>query len=134
MNLDIFLPFHRKTKKGEEPRRPGWMLHAARRVFPASFFSDPATGKKGGVRRVLQNIGTTWHYSPWRRVVQAVFFLLFLGFFVYVCWPYGGTNYAEHRASKELVDAEAFLILDPLVSLSTAVAAKSWVWSLTAAG
>lgn len=134
MNLNVFLPFHRKTKKGEGPRRPGRLFRAARRILPGTFFSDPATGKKGLVRRGLQKVGTTWLSSPWRRVVQAAFFLLFLCFFVYVCWPYGGTNYAQHRESKELVDAETFLILDPLVSLSTAIAAKSWVWSLTAAG
>lgn len=46
-------------------------------------------------------------------------------------WP---SHYARDLDAKERVAAELFLILDPLVSLSTAVAAKSWVWSLTAAG
>jgi polyferredoxin len=103
MNINVYLPFQKKTK---------W----------------------GRVRRVLQNIGTTWHSSPWRRAVQAGFFIAFVAFFCYVCWPYGGSSYAAHRESKEKVAAETFLILDPLVSLSTAVASKSWVWSLTAAG
>jgi ferredoxin len=134
MNFNVYLPFHKKTKKGEEPPKPTRLGRAARAIFPSTFFSDPATGKKGLVRRVLQNIGTTWHSSPWRRVVQAGFFLAFLAFFCWVCWPYGGTNYAEHRESKEKVAAETFLILDPLVSLSTAIASRSWVWSLTAAG
>jgi ferredoxin len=134
MNLDIFLPFHKKTKKGEEPRKPSMLGRIARAIFPARLFSDPVTGKKGLVRRVLQNIGTTWHSSPWRRVIQAGFFAAFLFFFCYVCWPYGGTNYAAHRESKEKVAAETFLIIDPLVALSTAVASKSWVWSLSAAG
>jgi ferredoxin len=133
MNLDIFLPFHKKTKKGQEPPAPTRLGRAARAVFPSAFFSDPGSGKKGVVRRVLQNIGTTWHSSPWRRVVQAGFFVAFLAFFCYVCWPYGGTGYAEHRESKEKVAAETFLILDPLVSLSTAIASRSWVWSLSAA-
>ena len=35
-------------------------------------------------------------------------------------------------AGKELVSAELFLLIDPLVSLSTSIAARSWVWSLTA--
>src|SRR5258706_10811796 len=134
MNVDIFLRFHKKTKKGEAPPTPTRLGRAARAIFPSTFFSDPVTGKKGLVRRVLQNIGTTWHSSPWRRVVQAGFFLAFLAFFCYVCWPYGGTNYAAHRESKEKIAAETFLILDPLVSLSTAIASRSWVWSLTAAG
>jgi len=46
-------------------------------------------------------------------------------------WP---DHYAENLAAKEIIPAETFLIIDPLVSLSTAVAARSWVWSLTAAG
>lgn len=134
MNFNVYLPFHKKTKKGEEPPTPSRLLRAARAILPSAIFSDPATGKKGVARRVLQNIGTTWHSSPWRRVVQAGFFLAFLAFFCYVCWPYGGTTYADHRESKEKVAAETFLILDPLVSLSTAIASRSWVWSLAAAG
>src|SRR5436190_1279354 len=134
MNIDIFLPFHRKTKKGEEAPKPTRLGRVGRAIFPTTFFSDPATGKKGLVRRVLQNIGTTWHSSPWRRVIQAGFFAAFLLFFCYVCWPYGGTNYAAHRESKEKVPAETFLIIDPLVALSTAIASRGWVWSLTAAG
>ena len=134
LRLDIFLPFHKKTKKGQEPPRPSRLGRGMRKILPASFFSDPVTGRKGALRNVLQKIGTTWHSSPWRRVVQAGFFAAFLVFFCYVCWPYGGTNYAAHRESKEKVAAETFLIIDPLVGLSTAVASKSWVWSLTAAG
>lgn len=45
-------------------------------------------------------------------------------------WP---SHYANNLASKELIHAETFLIIDPLVSLSTAVASRSWVWSLTCA-
>ena len=46
-------------------------------------------------------------------------------------WP---SHYADDRDAKEVVHAEAFLIIDPLVSLSTALAAKAWVWSLVWAG
>jgi ferredoxin len=42
-------------------------------------------------------------------------------------WP---AHYADNLAAKERVAAETFLILDPLVSISTALAAKAWVWSL----
>lgn len=45
-------------------------------------------------------------------------------------WP---SHYADSLRAKERLAAEAFLIIDPLVSLSTAIAARSWVWSLTAA-
>lgn len=127
IRLDIFLPFFRKRKASEPPARSvagPW----------APLLSDRETGRKGWIRRALQGVGETWLSSPWRRVVQALFFAGFVALFVWVCWPYGGTDYARHREAREVVAAEFFLILDPLVSLSTSIASRSWVWSLTAAG
>ncbi len=46
-------------------------------------------------------------------------------------WP---SHYADDLASKQWLPAELFLVIDPLVSLSTAIAARSWVWSLASAG
>lgn len=46
-------------------------------------------------------------------------------------WP---DHFARNLQQKEFVDAEVFLAIDPLVSLSTAVASRSWVWSLVSAG
>lgn len=46
-------------------------------------------------------------------------------------WP---AHYADNLARKELIPAETFLMIDPLVSLSTAIASRSWVWSLSCAG
>ena len=46
-------------------------------------------------------------------------------------WP---RHYTDGLARKEWIPAELFLVIDPLVSLSTAVASRSWVWSLTCAG
>ena len=45
-------------------------------------------------------------------------------------WP---SHYADDLRDKEFVPAELFLVIDPLVSLSTAIASRSWVWSLTCA-
>lgn len=45
-------------------------------------------------------------------------------------WP---THYADELARSEWLPADLFLVLDPLVSLSTAIASRSWVWSLTIA-
>ncbi len=36
--------------------------------------------------------------------------------------------------AKEKLPADLFLTIDPLVSLSTAIASRSWVWSLVCAG
>jgi ferredoxin len=46
-------------------------------------------------------------------------------------WP---SHYADNLSRKEAVTAELFLVIDPLVSLSTGIAARSWVWSLSCAG
>lgn len=45
-------------------------------------------------------------------------------------WP---SHYADNLATKERTPAELFLVIDPLVSLSTAIASRSWVWSLSCA-
>jgi ferredoxin len=45
-------------------------------------------------------------------------------------WP---SHYADNLARKEWIPAETFLVIDPLVSLSTAIAARSWIWSLSSA-
>ncbi|MEZ6063294.1 MAG: 4Fe-4S binding protein [Planctomycetaceae bacterium] len=43
------------------------------------------------------------------------------------------SHYADNLARKEVIPAEFFLLIDPLVSISTAVASRSWVWSLVSA-
>lgn len=42
-------------------------------------------------------------------------------------WP---SHYADDLARKEMVPADVFLVIDPLVSISTAIASRNWVWSL----
>lgn len=46
-------------------------------------------------------------------------------------WP---SHYAESLHHKERIPAESLLIIDPLVAISTAIASRTWVWSLTFAG
>lgn len=45
-------------------------------------------------------------------------------------WP---SHYADDLSRKERLSAELFLVIDPLVSLSTAIASRSGVWSLVCA-
>jgi ferredoxin len=127
LRLNHFLPFFRKRKRDEPPARPV-------SVPWAPLISDRETGRKGLIRRGLKALGETWHSAPLRRTAQGLCFLGFVALFSWVCWPYGGTDYAAHREAKEKVAAEFFLIIDPLVALSTAIASRSWVWSLAAAG
>ena len=42
-------------------------------------------------------------------------------------WP---AHYTDDLARKEFVPADLFLVIDPLVSISTAIASRQWVWSL----
>ena len=88
----------------------------------------------GRLRRALKRIGPSWLFAPWRRLVQAGFFLFYLILLFWVAWPYGSPEYAQSREAREAVDAELFLAIDPLVSVSTAIAARTWVWSLAFAG
>lgn len=100
--------------------------------------------KFGAARRVLSRLGPSWLSAPVRRVVQAACFVAFLVLFFFVCWPYTArpvehadgwpSHYADELARKEQIAAEFFLVIDPLVSLSTAIASRAWVWSLTSAG
>jgi len=84
--------------------------------------------------RVLGCLGPTWSGTPVRRLTQTTCLLAFLILFFCVCWPYGSRQYAEAFGSREVVDAELFLWLDPLVGISAALAARMLLWSLAAAG
>jgi ferredoxin len=42
-------------------------------------------------------------------------------------WP---SHYSDSLAAKERIHAEFFLIIDPLVAISTSLASRTWAWSL----
>ena len=103
--------------------------------------SGPEAARPGPLRWIFAKLGPTWLASPIRRVVQCLSLALFLLLLLYVCWPHevrpleGQTGWPSHYADsfgrRELVAAESLLALDPLVSISTALAARTWIWSLT---
>jgi polyferredoxin len=80
---------------------------------------------------VLKKIGPTWLSTPWRRFAQAFCLILFLVLFFYFCWPYRYDYNSENAVQP--AQLELFLVLDPLVGISTALAAKALVWSLATA-
>ena len=84
--------------------------------------------------RILRRLGPSWAATSVRRGVQTTCLVLFMCLLLYVCWPYGGQDISRSFAAKERIAAEIFLILDPLVSVSTALAARQWVGSLAGAG
>lgn len=145
--LDWFLPALRTQKKGAPAPQPGPLRRIATRLLPAALFSNRFTKQRGSLRRALGRLGPSWLSSPVRRVIQTVCFVAFLLLFFYVCFPYTArplppgqlaagawpSHYTDDLARKEKLAAEFFLAIDPLLSLSTFIAAKSWVWSLTCA-
>ncbi len=66
-----------------------------------------------------------------RRLVQIAFLGLFFILLFYFCRPY--KNDYSKEGSGLFTHLDLFLMLDPLVSVSTAIASKTFAWSLTIA-
>ncbi|MEX0704126.1 MAG: 4Fe-4S binding protein [Planctomycetales bacterium] len=90
------------------------------------------TGWRGRAHGWLARLGPTWRSAPFRRVIQAVCLVLFLHAFFYVCWPYADDFSTGTFHDKQHFPAEAFLLIDPLVGLSTALAGKLLNWATLA--
>ena len=91
-------------------------------------------GRRGPLRRILGLLGPSWAAAPLRRVVQAAALTLFAVLLFHVCWSPPVPDQADAFADREFIDAETFLALDPLVGISTSVAARTWVRTLAWAG
>jgi ferredoxin len=91
MRADWFLPVLRSPKPDVPERRSGFLARAARKVLPATFFSNRATKQRGWFRRFLRWLGPVWLAAPCRRIVQAICFVTFLWLFFVTCWPYSAT-------------------------------------------
>jgi len=74
--------------------------------------------------RALDWIAPATRRSPIRRAVQIACLAAFLYAFFYVCWPYAEHFATATFADKEHWPAEIFLLIDPLVGLSTALAGR----------
>jgi NAD-dependent dihydropyrimidine dehydrogenase PreA subunit len=97
--VNLFLP------AGEPPKLKGW-----RRPLAAC----------------LSRLGPTWRAAPFRRLLQC-FCLALYGYCSFVIsWPYGRSFVDHPLAGGGWPPVEAFLWIDPLVGLSTAIAARWW--------
>jgi len=76
----------------------------------------------------------SWRDTPVRRVVQTCCLALFFVGLFYVCRPYGTREMGLAMAQRELVDAESFLKLDPLVAIAASLASRTWLSALAWAG
>ena len=88
----------------------------------------------GWLRRAVGLLGPSWAAAPLRRAIQVLSLGLFCVLFFYVCWPGAGPDAAQLNADGEFIEPELFLRLDPLASLSAAIASRAWVGSLVTAG
>ncbi len=82
------------------------------------------TGWTGRLYAWLQKWAPVTRSSPWRRGVQILCLAMFLCAFFAVCWPYAETFDASTFSDKESFPVELFLLLDPLVGVSTALAGR----------
>jgi len=82
------------------------------------------TGWRGQAWRWLGRIGPVTRSSPVRRGIQIICLVAFLDAFFRICWPYGETFSSSTFHDKETFPVELFLLTDPLVGISTALAGR----------
>ncbi len=92
---------------------------------------SPLVGKDGPLRDLLKRLRPTGKWRPGRRVAQAICLALFLALFFYYGWPDRLGDMGKN--AEGLAPVELFLTLDPLLAVSTAIATRTMVWSLTVA-
>lgn len=93
---------------------------------------SPLVRKDGSPPDRPKRLRPTGKWRLGRRVAQGVCLTLFLALFFYVARPHRSADGGE--PAEGLAHVEFFLTLDPLLAVSTAIAARTMVWSLAAAG
>ncbi len=86
------------------------------------------TGFKGWAFNTFNRIGPVTRSSPVRRAIQVLCLAMFVYAFFYVCWPYAESFNTNTFHAKQSFSVELFLLIDPLVGLSTAIAGKYLNW------
>jgi ferredoxin len=94
------------------------------------FRSARRAKQNSGWRKTLdagfRMLGLSWQAAPVRRLLQALCLGLYFYLFFYVCWPYTRLFVSQAQSIHSWLPVEAFLWIDPLVGLSTAIAARMW--------
>ena len=89
----------------------------------------PPTPRRRALRRRVAAFGAGWATSPLRKAGQALGLFAFGALLLHVLRP-ETRDAAAAFARREIVDAETFLLLDPLVGTAAALAARTWHVSL----
>jgi len=103
-------------------------------LFRSADRARHVAGWRRALDTFLRKIGPTWPATPIRRAVQTGSLVLYLWLFFVVSWPYAARFSSRVLPDKEWLPAEAFLWVDPLVGLSTAIAARAWNVALVGMG
>src|SRR5512139_3902709 len=94
------------------------------------FRSAERAKQRSGWRKILntalRKLGPSWQAAPIRRTLQTICLLLYLDLFFRVSWPYAVPFSDQVLPAKEWLPVGLFLWIDPLVGLSTAIAAQWW--------
>jgi ferredoxin len=95
-------------------------------LFRSAARAGPGSGWRKLLHTALRKFGPSWEGAPIRRTLQTVCLLLYLDLFFRLSWPYSALVSHQLLPAKGWLPVEAFLWLDPLVGLSTALAARWW--------
>jgi len=100
-------------------RRPGTANIFFRQLEP-----NEGSRWRARIHGILSRLGPGWRNAPFRRLSQTFFLALYLHLFLFVCWPYAEQFSETTFSDGEYLPAHFFLLIDPLVGLSTALAGK----------
>ena len=100
--------------------------HRTLNLFRSAERARQGSGWHKVLDTALRKLGPSWQAAPVRRALQTVCLLLYLDLFFRVSWPYAVPFSGQVLLAKEWLPVETFLWIDPLVGLSTAIAARCW--------
>ncbi len=102
------------------------------------WYWPPSPNRPERHRRSAGFPGIGWRTSPWRKLLQTLCLLAFAALLLHVLRPETRDASAAFMR-REILDAETFLLLDPLVGLTAALASRAghvslaWVAAVVAA-
>jgi len=95
-------------------------------LFRSAERARQGSGRRKILNTALRKLGPSWQAAPIRRTLQTICLVLYLDLFFRVSWPYAVPFSGQVLPAKEWLPVELFLWIDPLVGLSTAMAAQWW--------
>jgi ferredoxin len=101
-------------------------LHWTLNLFRPAARARQPSGWRAVLATTLRKLGPSWQAAPVRRTLQSLCLLLYLDLFFRLSWPYAALFSNRALAAKEWLPVDVFLWIDPLVGLSTALAARAW--------